>query len=253
MKKIICLIMAMLLMGAFLVSCEDNNAQDTATDDPYANHIAPKYADIDLSDIDSLDGVAESTEATDYVIIDVKDYGKIVVRLFPDVAPRTVENFKKLVAAKAYDGLIFHRVIDKFMVQGGGYKQGADITRDEPEDADSIKGEFTQNGFVNNLKHTRGVLSMARTNVPDSASNQFFICHKTSGVKHLDGAYAAFGYVVYGMDVVDAIAKVSTDSNDQPVKDVVISSVRFATVTVTPPATDSETTTDTDVSTDTAN
>ena len=86
---------------------------------------------------------------------------------------------------------------------------------------------------------------MARTNVPDSASNQFFICHKTSGVKHLDGAYAAFGYVVYGMDVVDAIAKVSTDSNDQPVKDVVISSVRFATVTVTPPATDSETTTDT--------
>lgn len=244
MKKLICLIMAVLMLGLTLVSCEKDDKGE-ATENNYDSHVAPKYSDIDLSEIDSLDGVTESTEATDYVVIDVKDYGKIVVRLFPDVAPRTVANFKKLVSEKAYDGLIFHRVIDKFMVQGGGYKQGADITRDDPEDADSIFGEFTQNGFINNLKHTRGVLSMARTNVPNSASNQFFICHKTSGVKHLDGAYASFGFVIYGMDIVDDIADVNTDSNDQPVKDVVINSIRFATVTATAPSTEANGSTDT--------
>lgn len=234
MKKIICIALAVLLMSLVLVSCDSNEPVNTTPP-----HVAPKYADIDLSTIDSLEGVELTTEVTDYVVIDVAEYGKIVVRLFPDVAPESVANFKKLVASGAYDGLIFHRVIDNFMIQGGGYTQGSDALTDDPVEADTIRGEFTQNGFVNNLKHTRGVLSMARTNAPNSASNQFFICHKTSGVKHLDGAYASFGFVVYGLDVVDDIANVKTNSNDQPLTDVVIASVKFAKVTNVPAATTS--------------
>ena len=183
----------------------------------------PTLKDIDFSEATTIEKVKTSDSATDYVLIDVKDYGKILVRLFPDVAPKTVENFKKLVSDKFFDGLIFHRVIEDFMIQGGGY------TPDMKEkDAKAIKGEFTANGFTNNLVHLRGVISMARTPDPDSASSQFFIVHKTS--PHLDNQYAAFGYTVYGMDVVDEIASVGTDGNDQPRKDIIISSIRFADV-----------------------
>ena len=179
--------------------------------------------DIDFSEATSIENVKTSDSETDYVLIEVKDYGKILIRLFPDVAPETVSNFKKLVSNKFFDGLIFHRVIEDFMIQGGGY------TPDMKEkDADSIKGEFTSNGFTNNLIHLRGVISMARTSIPDSASSQFFIMHKTS--PHLDGQYAAFGYTVCGMDVVDDIASVGTDANDQPRKDIIITSIRFADV-----------------------
>ena len=184
---------------------------------------APTLKDIDFSEATTIENVKISDSETDYVLIDVKDYGKILVRLYPDVAPKTVENFKKLVSDKFFDGLIFHRVIEGFMIQGGGYTPDM-----EERDAKAIKGEFTTNGFTNNLIHLRGVLSMARTSVPDSASSQFFIMHKTS--PHLDNQYAAFGYTVYGMDVVDEIASVGTDANDQPRNDVVISSIRFADV-----------------------
>ncbi len=163
---------------------------------------------------------AETDKVSEYVKITVKDYGDIVVRLRADVAPKTVANFQKHVKDGHYSGKIFHRVIQDFMIQGGGF----DGTGTQHQ-VDSIKGEFTNNGHTNNLKHTRGVISMARTNDPNSASNQFFICDADSS--HLDGGYAAFGYVLAGMEVVDKIAAVDTDGNDKPLPNVIIEKVTF--------------------------
>ena len=161
------------------------------------------------------------------VVIDVKDYGKITVELYPDIAPITVKNFKKLVNEKFYDGLIFHRVIEEFMIQGGCPEgNGTSGYIDEKGNKVTIKGEFSENGFKNTLRHTRGVISMARSSAPNSASSQFFICQVTAS--HLDGKYASFGKVTDGMDVVDAIAAVDTNSNDKPLTNVVISSITFA-------------------------
>lgn len=161
------------------------------------------------------------------VVIDVKDYGKITVELYPDIAPITVKNFKKLVNEKFYDGLIFHRVIENFMIQGGCPDgNGTGGYTDEKGNKVTIKGEFSGNGFKNTLAHTPGVISMARSSLPNSASSQFFICH--ANAPHLNGDYAAFGKVTEGMDVVDAIAKVSTNASDKPLTDVVISSITFA-------------------------
>ena len=209
MKRIIAVILASLMLVFCLASCG-----------------APKYEDLNMSTINSLEGVTESEEETDYVMLKIKDHGTIVIRLFPKVAPETVKNFKKLVGEKFYDGLIFHRVIETFMIQGG-----------DPEGTgyggspDKIFGEFTSNGFENNLPHIRGVISMARSNDKNSASSQFFICHKSNRVTaNLDGDYAAFGYVVYGIDVVDSVATVTTNANDKPLTDVVIESIRFVTV-----------------------
>ena len=153
---------------------------------------------------------ARSETETNFVQINVRDFGTIVVELYPDTAPITVENFKGLVAESFYDGLIFHRIISGFMIQGGG------ITEDYKEkDCPSIKGEFASNGVENNLRHTRGVISMARTSVPDSASSQFFICNTRDRqyIEHLDGLYAAFGWGGEGMEVIDAITvKTATPS-----------------------------------------
>ena len=140
--------------------------------------------------------------------------------LYPQVAPNTVNNFISLVNKGFYDGLIFHRVINGFMIQGG-----------DPEGTGmggpgyGIKGEFAQNGFANDLKHTAGVFSMARSMMPNSAGSQFFIMHKDA--PHLDGAYAAFGKIIEGMDVVNKIAEVATDYSDRPMEDQ-----RMKTVTV---------------------
>ena len=140
--------------------------------------------------------------------------------LYPEIAPASVNNFISLIQKNFYDGLIFHRVIRGFMIQGG-----------DPEGTGcggpgySIKGEFSQNGFKNDLKHTEGVLSMARSMMPDSAGSQFFIMHKNS--PHLDGSYAAFGKIIEGMDVVNKIAETATDYNDRPLEDQ-----RMKTVTV---------------------
>ena len=138
--------------------------------------------------------------------------------LYPEVAPITVENFVNLVKDHFYDGLIFHRVIDGFMIQGGGF----DANMNHKE-AKSIKGEFASNGIKNDLKHTEGVLSMARTMVKDSASSQFFIMHKPA--PHLDGEYAAFGKITKGLEVVDRIAKTATDFNDAPLSKQVIKTI----------------------------
>jgi peptidyl-prolyl cis-trans isomerase B (cyclophilin B) len=142
----------------------------------------------------------------------------IKAELYPEVAPNTVKNFISLINHGFYDGLIFHRIIKGFMIQGGD-PEGIGIGGP----GYSIKGEFAQNGFKNDLKHTAGVLSMARSMRPDSAGSQFFIMHKDA--PHLDGAYAAFGKVIEGMDVVDKIASVPTDYQDKPFDDVVMDSV----------------------------
>ena len=145
----------------------------------------------------------------------------IKAELYPEIAPNTVNNFISLVKKVFYNGLIFHRVIPGFMIQGGdpnGVGTGGPGYH--------IKGEFSMNGFENNLRHTTGVLSMARAMHPDSAGSQFFIMHQDA--PHLDGQYAAFGRVVEGMDIVDEIASVPTDFRDRPKIDMVIKSVTLA-------------------------
>mgnify|MGYP002516704449 CR=1 FL=1 len=153
------------------------------------------------------------------ITITLEDGRSIKANLYPKLAPITVENFTKLCNTNFYDGLIFHRVINGFMIQGGGMdKSGIQ------KQTDTIKGEFKQNGVDNPLSHKRGVLSMARTALSmDSASSQFFIVQADS--THLDGQYAAFGEVTEGMDVVDEIAAVQTDSNDAPTEPIVIKSI----------------------------
>ena len=156
------------------------------------------------------------------VTMKIKDRGEIRIELYPEIAPNTVNNFISLVKKGFYDGLIFHRVICGFMIQGGdpegtgmggpGYK---------------IKGEFARNGFVNTLKHTPGVISMARSMMPNSAGSQFFIMHKAA--PHLDGEYAAFGKVIEGMDVVDAVAETPTYRDDRPMENQVMEKVTVET------------------------
>ena len=146
------------------------------------------------------------------VVIEMENGDKIKIELYPEIAPETVANFEKLVKSGFYDGLTFHRVIKGFMIQGGcpdGTGAGGPGW--------SIKGEFASNGFKNDLKHERGVISMARTSDPNSAGSQFFIMHEDA--PHLDGEYAAFGKVIEGMDVVDEIADTETDYSDRPVKE----------------------------------
>lgn len=162
------------------------------------------------------------------VTIEMKNSKVIKAELYPDIAPNTVNNFISLANSGYYDGLTFHRVIYGFMIQGGcpdgtgcggpGY---------------SIKGEFAQNGFKNDLKHTEGVLSMARSMMPDSAGSQFFIMHKAA--PHLDGQYAAFGKVIEGMDTVDEIAQCDTDFSDKPLDPQIMKKVTVETFGVTYP------------------
>ena len=138
------------------------------------------------------------------ITMEVRDYGTMTAELYPEKAPKTVENFLKLIEEGFFDGLVFHRVIESFMIQGGGYDENM-----EHKDAEPIEGEFSANGFEgNDLKHQRGVLSMARTSDPNSASSQFFVMHQDA--PHLDNQYAGFGMLTDGFDVLDAIAAVPT-------------------------------------------
>ena len=173
MKRILPLLLILLLI---LTGCSAKNADSPAADAP---------TDTPLT-------------GTSYVQIDVKDYGTIVAELYADTAPITVANFLSLVDSGFYDGLTFHRIIAGFMMQGGD-PNGNGTGGSE----NTIKGEFSSNGVENTLSHTRGAISMARSQNPDSASSQFFICHADS--TFLDGQYACFGYVTKGMDVVDEI------------------------------------------------
>ena len=201
MKRIFTLCLALLLLPFSLLACKD---EETPPVTPY------------------------SATPTSFVEVEMADGTKFVIELYPDLAPETVENFQRLVSKNYYDGVTFHRVVKGFMIQGGdpdgdGYSNG---------DEQTIKGEFSSNGFTQNtLKHERGVISMARSGDPDSASTQFFIMHADND--GLDGDYAAFGRVISGMETVDAIANVAVTWNDfgteksSPVEPVVIKTMRF--------------------------
>ena len=160
------------------------------------------------------------------IAIHIKDYGAMKAELYPEQAPLTVANFLKLAEEKFFDGLIFHRIIEGFMLQGGGYTEDMSERR-----ADPIRGEFAANGFkTNTLKHEKGVLSMARTNDPNSASSQFFVMHKAA--PYLDGQYAGFGKVIEGEELIDRIAGVKTGNygwymQDVPVVPVVIETIEI--------------------------
>ena len=156
------------------------------------------------------------------VTIEMENGDIMKAELYPEIAPNTVNNFISLVKQGYYDGIIFHRVIRGFMIQGGD-PQGTGVGGP----GYSIKGEFSGNGFKNDLKHTPGVLSMARTMMPDTAGSQFFIMHETS--PHLDGQYAGFGKVIAGLDVVNKIAAVATDYMDKPLEPQVMKKVTVDT------------------------
>jgi len=211
MKKIITLLLSMTMLTLGLCSC---GAKDEAksTETPISTE-AP-------AESDSTDLYANKIGFT----ITMEDGGIMKGELYPDVAPITVDNFVKLCEDNFYEGLIFHRVIPGFMIQGGGFDEEM-----KPKEAKSIKGEFAANGVKNDLKHTRGVISMARTNVPDSASSQFFIMHKD--YPSLDGQYAAFGKVTEGLEIIDKIATTKTTMipemgmQDVPVEAQVIKSI----------------------------
>ncbi len=185
-------VVAALVLIPLIRSAVNNGSEDT--------YLATDYVRMDISYTDS-DGVARQ--------------GSVILELYGNLAPITVQNFTDLVGQKFYDGLTFHRVIENFMIQGGDPE--GDGTGDSGQ---RIKGEFSSNGVTNDLKHERGVISMARSSAYNSASCQFFIMHKTSS--HLDGEYAAFGRVISGMETVDAIAALDTDSNDKPLEQVTI-------------------------------
>ena len=153
-------------------------------------------------------------------IIEIRKFGKVIVELYPEVAPITVDNFVKLANKGFYNGLTFHRIIKGFMIQGGCPKGNG-----TGGPGYEIKGEFSANGVNNPLKHTRGVISMARASDPDSAGSQFFIMHQDA--PYLDGQYAAFGKTISGIEVIDAISSVKTNYYDMPLERVIIDSIKI--------------------------
>lgn len=171
-----------------------------------------KEEDFDLTDLPYYEFIDDTNPV---ITIKVKGFGTMKAQLFPTVAENTVNNFIDYIEDKQFDKSAFHRIIAEFMIQGGIVS----------ETKQPIKGEFLSNGFNNPLKHTKGVLSMARTSYVNSATSQFFIMHEVS--PHLDGAYASFGGLISGFDVLDTIANVSTNSNDAPTQNIVIESIRI--------------------------
>lgn len=164
----------------------------------------------------------ETEDVTNYVKIEMNNGKVMLLELYPDITPITVANFQKLVSEHFYDNLVFHRIVDGFMIQGGYLTNNG-----KTKSSETIKGEFILNGFTNTLKHTKGVISMARTDDYDSASSQFFICLGSS--PHLDGSYASFGKLIAGFDVLEELGKTKV-SGETPIKKPVIKSIRFVTI-----------------------
>ena len=237
--KIVLVLLTLSLLFTGLVACDimDNIQEAPETTGASGTTATPDsntgYCDMNAvaNEIDSMSvsSFTETTEKTEYVKFTVKDHGEFVVRLRADIAPITVENFQKLVSEKFYDGLTFHRVVKGFMIQGGDPK--GDGTGGS---GTTIKGEFSQNGVRNQLSHITGVISMARLSMPlDSATSQFFVCNADAS-RSLDGGYAAFGYVVAGMETVLMISDVevtysSSGEMSKPLRTVVIEKVCFVT------------------------
>ena len=174
------------------------------------------------SNNNNVDEVRTPPKELPVATIEFKDFGSVEIELYPHIAPNTANNFISLANSGFYDGLTFHRIIKDFMIQGGdpdGTGMGGP--------GYSIKGEFTSNKFKNDLAHTEGVISMARSQSKNSAGSQFFIV--TKDASHLDGQYASFGKVISGMDIIHEIESVETDSNDKPIKDVIIESIKVDT------------------------
>jgi len=202
------LMISIVLLGAMIAGCGTSLNNKQTNSDLSDNRNGNNVENEDITENE----VQEPIEDNPIVTITMGNDEQIVIELFPHIAPNTVNNFISLIEDEFYDGLIFHRVIDGFMIQGG-----------DPEGIGTggpgygIKGEFNSNGFTNDLSHERGVISMARSQHPDSAGSQFFIVHQNS--PHLDGDYAGFGQVIEGMEVVDQIASVKVGNSDKPVKD----------------------------------
>ncbi|MDD2575767.1 MAG: peptidylprolyl isomerase [Acholeplasmataceae bacterium] len=197
MKKIVTLML--LVLGMSLTGCANMSEENKE-----------QKEEIDMT---KLPYVAHLNEDNPVITIKVKDFGVMEAQLFPSVAKLTVDNFISYIEENAFNNSGFHRIIETFMIQGGIVKKTKS----------PIKGEFLSNGVENNLRHFRGVLSMARTIVKDSATSQFFIMHETS--PHLDGQYASFGGLISGFNVLDKIATVETDRNDAPLSPVIIESI----------------------------
>lgn len=203
-------ILSVMLVGIMLVSCQ--------------NKELPEHQDTQQGTLQNI-SFNEASEQTNFVKIEMMDGGIMIAELYPETAPITVANFKMLVSKEFYNGLVFHRVIQDFVIQTGdptGLGTGGS--------KEKIKGEFGINGFANNLSHEKGVLSMARTNDPNSASSQFFICHGDCRGS-LDGKYAAFGKLIAGFEVLDKIASTKTNASDRPIEEQQISSIKFVNVT----------------------
>lgn len=210
---IVALVAVMLVSGVKDIKDNDNSYTSSQTTSQKANDKAGND-EAQLSDKEY-----KSDLSTTKVEVEMTDGQKFTMEVYPDIAPRTAENFISLVEDGFYDGLIFHRVIAGFMAQGGD-PDGTGFGGSEQ----TIVGEFSSNGYENNLSHQRGVVSMARSGDPNSASSQFFICYDDASF--LDGDYAAFGKVVEGMEVVDTFLSAGTDENDRPLKDVRIKTMK---------------------------
>ena len=210
MKRIVVLLMGLMLISSLACS-KGTEKTETKTETG-----APAEATDDIKEDTNVD------KSHPIATITMKDGGVIELELYPEVAPESVKNFISLANSRFYDGLIFHRVIMGFMIQGGD-----PLGKGTGGPGYSIKGEFAANGVENDISHVRGVLSMARATPYDSAGSQFFIVQEDS--TYLDGQYAAFGRVISGMDVVDRIAKTTTDSKNKPYKDQIMETVRVET------------------------
>ncbi len=201
MKK---LHISLLIIVLALSGCETNNNDEVLDEE---DHIE------DTIDYESLPYFLYINETNPVVTITIKDVGEMKLQLFPDVAPNTVNNFINYIQNNSYDGSTFHRVIEDFMIQGGIVSNTSC----------PIFGDFSSNGFTNDLSHDRGVISMARTSIKNSATSQFFIVHQAS--TFLDGQYASFGGLISGFDILDIIAEVQTNGADTPINNIIIESI----------------------------
>lgn len=217
MKKYNLLFSVLLASALFLTGCQKNAELSQSQESTTVSSAAAASLGTRLE-------LETQKEISEYVVLRMKNGGDILIKLDAEAAPLTVQNFQKLVEKSFYNGLIFHRIVPGFVIQGGD-PLGTGTGGSE----ETIQGEFLENGYYNPLNHTRGVLSMARTSDPNSASSQFFIVLDNEARNSLNGRYASFGYVLEGMDVVDAIAAVEKDASDKPLVDVIIEEAVFVT------------------------